>query len=73
MHSEASASRLASTTALSTCGQAHRQGTFPRQLIPEIAELGIFGANIDGYGCAGMNNVSYGLIMQVHTTANSNL
>ena len=38
---------------------------FPAQLIPEIARLGIFGANIQGYGCAGMNNVAYGLIMQV--------
>ncbi len=38
--------------------------TFPMELVPEIAELGLFGANIQGYGCAGMNNVSYGLAMQ---------
>ncbi|KAK9810885.1 hypothetical protein WJX73_005359 [Symbiochloris irregularis] len=44
--------------------QAHRVGDFPRQLLPEIAALGLFGANIEGNGCAGMNNVSYGLIMQ---------
>ncbi|MBI3180398.1 MAG: acyl-CoA dehydrogenase family protein [Deltaproteobacteria bacterium] len=44
--------------------QAHRDGSFPRDLIPEIAELGVFGANIQGYGCAGMNNVAYGLVMQ---------
>jgi glutaryl-CoA dehydrogenase len=44
--------------------EAHRKGVFPRQLLPEIAELGVFGANIHGYGCAGMNNVSYGLVLQ---------
>ncbi len=44
--------------------KAHRDGKFPSELIPEIAELGVFGANIQGYGCAGMNNVSYGLVMQ---------
>ena len=37
--------------------------TFPMQLVPQMAELGIFGANLKGYGCAGMNNVAYGLIM----------
>ncbi|MEL6545013.1 MAG: acyl-CoA dehydrogenase family protein, partial [Myxococcota bacterium] len=43
----------------------HRQGTFPEELIPEIADLGLFGANLpEEYGCAGMNAVSYGLIMQ---------
>ncbi len=41
-----------------------REGTFPDHLIPEMAELGVFGANIQGYGCAGLNNVAYGLIMQ---------
>lgn len=43
----------------------HRNGTFPTDLIPEIADLGLFGANLpEEYGCAGMNAVSYGLIMQ---------
>lgn len=37
---------------------------FPRQLIPRMGELGVFGANLHGYGCAGMNNVAYGLVMQ---------
>jgi glutaryl-CoA dehydrogenase len=37
---------------------------FPRQLVPRLGELGVFGANLHGYGCAGMNNVAYGLIMQ---------
>jgi len=42
----------------------HAREEFPRQLIPRLAELGVFGANLQGYGCAGMNNVAYGLIMQ---------
>jgi glutaryl-CoA dehydrogenase len=37
---------------------------FPRDLIPEIAELGLLGASIDGYGCAGMNPVAYGLLLE---------
>ncbi len=41
-----------------------QDGSFPMQLVPEIAELGMFGANLSGYGCAGMNNVAYGLLMQ---------
>src|SRR5579859_6922269 len=41
------------------------EGRFPKQLIPEMAELGFFGANLpEEYGCAGLNNVAYGLIMQ---------
>jgi len=41
-----------------------QDGSFPMELVPEIAELGMFGANLEGYGCAGMNNVAYGLMMQ---------
>lgn len=42
----------------------NRNATFPRQLVPKMGELGFFGANLEGYGCAGMSNVQYGLIMQ---------
>ena len=42
----------------------NREGKFPKHLIPLMAELGFFGANMEGYGCAGMSNVDYGLIMQ---------
>jgi glutaryl-CoA dehydrogenase len=42
----------------------YREGRFPAELIPEMAELGFLGANLHGYGCAGMSNVGYGLIMQ---------
>ncbi len=41
-----------------------REGRFPRELVPLMGELGFFGANLHGYGCAGMSNVEYGLVMQ---------
>ena len=42
----------------------NREATFPMHLVPQLGELGFFGANLQGYGCAGMSNVAYGLIMQ---------
>jgi glutaryl-CoA dehydrogenase len=42
----------------------NRAGTFPMDLIPALGELGVFGANLDGYGCAGMSNIANGLICQ---------
>ncbi len=44
--------------------QHNREGKFPFQLVPKMAELGLFGATLQGYGCAGMSNVEYGLVMQ---------
>lgn len=44
--------------------ECNRDARFPSELIPEMARLGFFGANLEGYGCAGLNNVEYGLIMQ---------
>jgi len=46
--------------------QSHvrQDGSFPMELVPRIAELGLFGANLTGYGCAGMSNIAYGLVMQ---------
>src|ERR1700756_1648652 len=41
-----------------------REGTFPRHLVPQLAELGFFGASLQGHGCAGMSNVAYGLVTQ---------
>jgi glutaryl-CoA dehydrogenase len=41
-----------------------QDGSFPMQLVPRMAEIGLFGANLSGYGCAGMNHVAYGLVMQ---------
>src|SRR5690349_554427 len=46
-------------------GEHYVEGRFPKQLVPQMAELGLFGANLpEEYGCAGLNNVAYGLIMQ---------
>src|SRR3954462_6430993 len=45
-------------------GDCYIEGRFPKHLVPEMAELGMFGANLpEEYGCAGLNNVAYGLIM----------
>jgi glutaryl-CoA dehydrogenase len=41
-----------------------RDGRFPRELVPLMGEMGFYGANLEGYGCAGMSNVEYGLVMQ---------
>ena len=46
-------------------GRHFEEGTFPTHLIAEMAEMGVYGANLpEEYGCAGMNNVAYGLLMQ---------
>jgi glutaryl-CoA dehydrogenase len=42
----------------------NREGKFPMQLVPQMGDLGFFGANLTGYGCAEMSNVEYGLVMQ---------
>jgi glutaryl-CoA dehydrogenase len=53
-------------------GEAYIERRFPRELIPEMGELGMFGANLpEEYGCAGLNNVAYGLIMQELERADS--
>ena len=44
--------------------QHFMDGTFPTEVIPQLGELGLLGANLEGYGCAGLDNISYGLIMQ---------
>ena len=57
--------RFVDERVLPIIGEAYVQGRFPRELIPELAALGVFGANLpEEYGCAGLNNVQYGLIMQ---------
>ncbi len=44
--------------------ECFRTERFPRELVPLMGELGFYGANLEGYGCAGMSNVEYGLVMQ---------
>ncbi len=44
--------------------ECFREGRFPRELVPMMGEMGFFGANLEGYGCAGMSNVEYGLVTQ---------
>jgi glutaryl-CoA dehydrogenase len=44
--------------------QHYRDGTFPMELVLELAQLGVFGPSIKGYGCAGLGSVTAGLIMQ---------
>src|SRR3954465_13340392 len=57
--------RFVDDRVLPIIGDHYVQGKFPRDLIPEMASLGMFGANLpEEYGCAGLNNVAYGLIMQ---------
>jgi glutaryl-CoA dehydrogenase len=57
--------RFVDEKVLPIIGTHYVDGTFPKHLIPEMGELGVFGANLpEEYGCAGLNNVQYGLIMQ---------
>jgi glutaryl-CoA dehydrogenase len=56
--------RLVDEMVLPVIQQHFENHTFPRELIPELASLGLLGSSLEGYGCAGMNAVSYGLICQ---------
>ena len=49
---------------LPVVGDHFEKGTFPTELIPEIAKLGLLGCNLQGYGCAGLSEIGYGLAMQ---------
>jgi len=51
----------------------HAREEFPRALVPRMAELGLFGANLSGYGCAGLSNIAYGLMMQELEAGDSGL
>ncbi len=54
-------------------GDHFEAGTFPRELIPEIADLGLLGMHLEGYGCAGASAVSYGLACQELEAGDSGL
>jgi glutaryl-CoA dehydrogenase len=59
-----SARQFVDAEVLPVVREAYNRGEFPKHLIPQLGELGFLGANLEGYGCAGMSNVEYGLIMQ---------
>lgn len=56
--------RFVDEKVLPIIAQAYEDHRFPSELVPELAALGLLGCNIDGYDCAGLNNVCYGLICQ---------
>ncbi len=56
--------RFVDEKAMPLIADCFEHGRFPKELIPEIAELGLLGNSIEGYDCAGLNAVSYGLICQ---------
>ena len=59
-----SVARLVDEQVLPVIREHFENHTFPRELVPELAGLGLLGSSLEGYGCAGMNAVSYGLICQ---------
>jgi len=59
-----SVARFVDERAMPIIARHFDDATFPFDLVPEIAEMGLLGSSIDGYGCAGLNAVSYGLICQ---------
>ena len=52
-----------SSEIIPTLQQANRDEKFPMHLIPRFAEMGLLGSTIQGYGCAGLGHVAYGLVM----------
>lgn len=56
--------RFVETHVTPVMAKHYQAGTFPMDLIPKFAELGLLGANLHGYGCAGMGDVAYGLAIQ---------
>ena len=59
-----SVARMVDDQVLPVIREHFENHTFPRELVPELAGLGLLGSSLEGYGCAGMNAVSYGLICQ---------
>src|SRR5580698_4517304 len=56
--------KFVDTRVLPGIGEHFELGTFPTELIAEMGALGLFGCNLEGYGCAGLSEVGYGLVMQ---------
>lgn len=68
-----SVGRFVDEQAIPLMREAFEQHTFPRELVPQVAELGLLGSSIDGYDCAGLNAICYGLICQELERADSGL
>ncbi|HET7649712.1 MAG TPA: acyl-CoA dehydrogenase family protein [Gammaproteobacteria bacterium] len=56
--------RFVDDKVLPIIGECFEHNRFPKELVPEFAALGLLGSSIEGYDCAGLNGVSYGLICQ---------
>jgi glutaryl-CoA dehydrogenase len=65
--------KFVSERVLPIIGEHFEAGTFPRELIPELADLGLLGMHLEGYGCAGMSAVCYGLACQELEAGDSGL
>ncbi|TMC21305.1 MAG: acyl-CoA dehydrogenase [Chloroflexi bacterium] len=65
--------RFVQERVLPIIGEHFEAGTFPREVIPELAELGLLGMHLDGYGCAGLSAVCYGLACQELEAGDSGL
>src|SRR5438874_2944134 len=63
--------RFVDEEVLPTIARHFRAGTFPRELPARLGALGALGASLEGYGCAGLGAVAYGLIMQELERADS--
>ena len=61
---QSSVARFVDDKVIPVIRDAFEQHYFPKDLVPQIAELGLLGSSIDGYNCAGLNSVCYGLICQ---------
>ena len=68
-----SVARYVDEQAIPVMREAFEQHRFPSELIPQVAELGLLGSSLEGYDCAGMNSISYGLICQELERADSGL
>jgi glutaryl-CoA dehydrogenase len=65
--------RFVDEQAIPLMREAFEQHRFPGELVPQVAELGLLGSSIDGYDCAGLNSICYGLICQELERADSGL
>lgn len=63
-HVRDSVRRFVDARVLPIAADCFEQGRFPEELVPEMAKMGLLGPTLTGYGCAGLSNVAYGLIMQ---------